>query len=66
MFRELKVFTEIERLKHKMAREQEQGLQVRDNPGISQVPLLFRYSIDPKKNVAEMMMTNEGKNLLYW
>ena len=66
MFRELKVFTEIERLKHKMAKEQDQGLLITANPGISQVPLLFSYSIDPKKGVAEMMMTDEGKNLLYW
>ena len=64
MFRELKIFTELERRKNN--EENKQSLEEQSAPRDIGLPHLLSYAMAKKYEVGEILMTNEGRNLKYW
>ena len=62
MHRELKVFTELERIKNgEENKEQESGFE--QSVGL---PILLSYAISSDNMSGEILMTNGGRNLNHW
>ena len=70
MYREIKIFTELERAKHGEIKEEHKD-PTQHPLNSSQwehngLPNLLGYAIQENKKVGELLMTNGGKNLKYW
>ena len=66
IFREIKIFTELERLK---ATNRQKGLVkiIEQGPVIQEtLPHLLSYAVGKGNQVGEILMTNGGENLAYW
>ena len=63
MYREIKVFTDLERLKN--GEESEEHYETNKQYDIG-LPHLLCYVLDENAAVGELLMTNGGKNLEHW
>ena len=63
MYREIKIFTELERLKNGEESKQRSESNIKYDTGL---PHLLCYVLDENNEVGEIMMTNGGKDLDYW
>ena len=66
IFREIKIFTELERLKKKQHRDDLAQI-LKDGPAHNEaLPHLLSYAVGKNNSVGEVLMTNGGQNLAYW
>ena len=63
MYREIKIFTELERLKNGEESKEHSEANKQCEIGL---PHLLCYCIDENDAVGELLMTDGGKNLSYW
>ena len=66
MFREIKIFTELERLKKRDSKDDIARLLEGKHQASETLPHLLCYSVGKDNQVAEILMTNGGKNLAHW
>ena len=64
MFREIKIFTELERRKNN--EENKEPFKEESSQSAIGLPHLLSYAIATNNRVGEILMTNEGQNLKYW
>ena len=64
--REIKIFTELERLK-KQDRPNSISKIIEESPSFQEtLPHLLCYAVGRDNQVGEILMTNGGKNLAHW